>query len=262
MTVTSVPARVYAVEEIDAALYALENICRRSNAHQIRRFVFRQVRNHFVKNMIHLLMAFSYCQSADRITVEIHLGNPFCMVNADILINRTLVDSEQKLMFVDRVFPLVQLLLPLQHGIFPLGSPQGLQVLHGHSLVRRLGLPHLLVVVQSRHQAVHVPGVHAVLLPQHLQQRLGLGQPFLVGLGPPHPRLDGLLDSRVVVRLVLALDQLIEGRLLRCRLLAIGFRFRLLAPLAPGVGARCARSVPACAAVGKQLQAEIDHCFQ
>ena len=110
VAVTSVPARVYAVEEIDAALYALENICRRSNAHQIRRFVFRQVRNHFVKNMIHLLMAFSYCQSADRITVEIHLGNPFCMVNADILINRTLVDSEQKLMFVDRVFPLVQLL--------------------------------------------------------------------------------------------------------------------------------------------------------
>ena len=60
--------------------------------------------------MVHLLVALSYCQTADRITVEIHLGNPFCMVNADILINRTLVDSEQKLMFVDRVFPLVQLL--------------------------------------------------------------------------------------------------------------------------------------------------------
>ena len=110
MAVASVPARIYAVEEIDAALYAFQNVCRRSNAHQIRRFVFRQVRNDFVENMVHLLVALSYCQTADCIAIEIHLGNPFCMVNADILINRTLVDSEQKLMFVDRVFPLVQLL--------------------------------------------------------------------------------------------------------------------------------------------------------
>ena len=95
VTVTSVPARIYTVEEINAALYTLENIGRCSDTHQICRFFFWQMRNHFIENMIHLLVCLSYRKTADGISVKIHLGNPFCMIDTDIFIDCSLIDTKQ-----------------------------------------------------------------------------------------------------------------------------------------------------------------------
>ena len=110
VTVTSVPARIYTVEEINAALYTLENIGRCSDTHQICRFFFWQIRNHFIENMIHLLVCLSYRKTADGISVKIHLGNPFCMIDTDIFIDCSLIDTKQQLVLVDGILSLVQFL--------------------------------------------------------------------------------------------------------------------------------------------------------
>ena len=53
--------------------------------------------------MIHLLMCLSDCQSADSVAVEIQLGDILRVLNTDIIKDRSLIDSEKKLMRIDRV---------------------------------------------------------------------------------------------------------------------------------------------------------------
>ena len=94
MSVTAVSAWVYTVKEVDSSLYTLKYIGRSSYSHQVCRFINRQMRHSFIKNMVHLLMALSYRQSSDSISVQLKLRNALCMVNSYIIINSSLVDTE------------------------------------------------------------------------------------------------------------------------------------------------------------------------
>ena len=49
-------------------------------------------------------MAFSYSQSTYRITIQIHLTDRFCVIDTDIIKDSSLIDTEQQLIFIDRIF--------------------------------------------------------------------------------------------------------------------------------------------------------------
>lgn len=95
MAMTTVAARIYTVKEINTSLNTLQNVCRSTNPHQIRRLVLRQMRNYLIQDPVHLLMALTNCQATNRITIQIHLCDRLCMLNTDILINSTLVDTKR-----------------------------------------------------------------------------------------------------------------------------------------------------------------------
>ena len=94
MSMASVSRRIYTVKEINTALYALQNISRGTHAHKVGWFVHREIRYHFIQNMVHFLVGFANCQTAYRITVQVHLSDPLGMLNTDIFIDGTLIDTE------------------------------------------------------------------------------------------------------------------------------------------------------------------------
>ena len=108
MSMTSVSGGIYAVKKVHAAFHCLQNICRCTDSHQIGRFVHGQVGNCLFQNMIHFLMGLTDCKTADRITVQIQVCNPFGMLYSDIRVNCTLVNAEQKLLLIDRIVQAVQ----------------------------------------------------------------------------------------------------------------------------------------------------------
>ena len=108
MAVTSVTAGIYTIKEIHTTIYRFQNICRSSNSHQIGRLLNRQIRNHCLNNPVHLLMTLSYRQSADRISRKIKFRDLFCMLNTDVFKNRSLIDSKEQLIFINRIFQTVQ----------------------------------------------------------------------------------------------------------------------------------------------------------
>ena len=110
MSMTSVSARIYTVKEVYPAVYCFQNICRGTNAHQVSWFVFRKMRNCHIQNVIHLLMALTNGKSTHCVTVQIHLADAFCMVNTDIIINSSLIDTKKHLIFINRIFQTVQTL--------------------------------------------------------------------------------------------------------------------------------------------------------
>ena len=117
----SVAAGIYAVEEVHAPVYRLQDIGRRSHAHQIGGLVLGKIRRHRLDDSVHILMGLAYCQSADGVAVQIHLRNLLGVLDPDILINRSLVDSKQQLVLVDGVRKAVQ---PL-HFRLTAGKPAG-----------------------------------------------------------------------------------------------------------------------------------------
>ena len=105
---SSVSGRIYTVKKINAALYRFQNIGRRTDPHQINWFFYGQIRYRFFNHMIHLLMALSYRKAAQRISVQIKFGNPLRMCYSDIVENSPLIDTEQHLMWIDRIYQPVQ----------------------------------------------------------------------------------------------------------------------------------------------------------
>ena len=108
VTMAAVTARIYAVKEIDSSLYALQDIRRCSDTHEVGWFVLRKIRYDFIKDTVHFFMCLTNCQSADRIAVKLHLGDFFCMFDTDIFVNSSLVDAKQKLFFIDGIRQAVQ----------------------------------------------------------------------------------------------------------------------------------------------------------
>ena len=121
VSMAAVSARVDAVKEVDAAFYAFQDVCRGSDAHQVGRFVFRQIRHYFFQNMIHFLMALPDGKASDGIAVQIHLTDSLRMVDPDVRIDGALIDTKQHLVRVDRIFLLIQLL----HFLFAPHQPPG-----------------------------------------------------------------------------------------------------------------------------------------
>ena len=108
MTMTSVSAWIYTVEEINSPVYRFQYICRRSDSHKIGRLILRKMRHHCIQNTIHFLMGFSHCQSSYRITVQIKLADFLRVSDTDILIDTALINSEEHLLLVDRIRKTVQ----------------------------------------------------------------------------------------------------------------------------------------------------------
>ena len=61
-----------------------------------------------VEDLIHLLVGLSHCQSANCIAVEIHFRDLLCVINPDVRVYRALIDAEEKLLSVDRIFEAVK----------------------------------------------------------------------------------------------------------------------------------------------------------
>ena len=103
MAVTAVSGRIHAVKEVHASVHRLQNIGRRSHAHQVRRLVFRQIRHRLIQNPVHLLVALANRQTAKGIPVQIHGRDGLRVGNPDILERTALVDAKQQLVLVDGV---------------------------------------------------------------------------------------------------------------------------------------------------------------
>ena len=71
MSVSSVSGRIYTVKEIHATVNCFQNVRRGTNAHQVSRFVLRQMRNDFIKDSIHFLMSLTDSKSTHRIAIQI-----------------------------------------------------------------------------------------------------------------------------------------------------------------------------------------------
>ena len=90
----SVSRRIYTVEEINTTFYTLQNISRGTHTHKVGWLVHWEIRYHLIQNVVHFLMGLANCQTADRITVQIHLSDPLGMLDTDIFIDSTLIDTE------------------------------------------------------------------------------------------------------------------------------------------------------------------------
>ncbi len=91
---TPVSAWIHAVKKVDAALHAFQNICGGSYAHQVSRLVLWQIGNRLLQNIIHLFVRLSDRQPANCIAVQIHLGDPLCMIYPNICIDRALINTK------------------------------------------------------------------------------------------------------------------------------------------------------------------------
>ena len=103
MSMTSVTAWIYTVKKVNTTFYTLKDIGRCSDSHEVGRFVLWKIWYNCIKDTIHFLMCFTDCQSANCITVQIHLRNFPCMLNTDIFVYSSLVDTKKKLFFIDGI---------------------------------------------------------------------------------------------------------------------------------------------------------------
>ena len=94
MPVSSVSGRIYTIKEVNPSVYRFQKICRCTDTHQISRLVLRQIRNGFIEYVVHFFMGFTDCKSSDCIARQIQFRNTFCMINTDICINCTLIDTK------------------------------------------------------------------------------------------------------------------------------------------------------------------------
>ena len=108
VAVAAVPAGIDAVEKVDAALHAFQDIRRRADAHQVSGLSKRQMRHDDIQDMVHFLVALAHGQPADRVTRQIQFGDFLRVADADVLKGRALVDAEQKLLSVDGLRQAVQ----------------------------------------------------------------------------------------------------------------------------------------------------------
>ena len=101
MAVAGIAARHHAVEKIDTAINALQNVGRRPDAHQIADFILRHVRLDRLDDAVHFLCRLAHREAADRVAVQIQRGDLLHMRDAQVGVGRALIDAEQKLLRVD-----------------------------------------------------------------------------------------------------------------------------------------------------------------
>ena len=101
MAMSAVSGGIHAVKEIHAPLHALQNIGRSPDSHQICGLILGKVRHRLLQDVVHLLVGLPHGKSSDGIAIQGKLCNPLRMLSADIVKNRSLIDSEQQLIPVD-----------------------------------------------------------------------------------------------------------------------------------------------------------------
>ena len=103
-----VSGRIYTIKEIHTTFHCFKYIGRRTNSHKINRFVLWKIWYSLFNYIIHLLMAFTDCQSAQCITIKFHGCYTFCMFYTYIFKSPTLVDTKKKLGFIYCCFKAVK----------------------------------------------------------------------------------------------------------------------------------------------------------
>ena len=94
MSMPAISGRIDTIKKIHPALYRFQNILRCANPHQIRRLIPGKVRHHRLDHAVHFFVCLPHRQSADGIPVQIHFGNLFGMIDTDVRINCSLIDSK------------------------------------------------------------------------------------------------------------------------------------------------------------------------
>ncbi len=81
VTVTRVTRWHDAVKHIDAATYALDQIFRFPHAHQVTRFIRRDLRADMLQNTVHIFLRLTDSQTADSVAIK---ANLYQTLNGDI----------------------------------------------------------------------------------------------------------------------------------------------------------------------------------
>ena len=95
--VAPVAGRHHAIEHIDAALDGLEDVPRRTDAHEVTGFVLRQDIVADLDHLIHYLRRFAYCQTADGVAVAVEVTQPFRSLLTQVRIGAALYNWEEVL---------------------------------------------------------------------------------------------------------------------------------------------------------------------
>ena len=119
MSVAGVAAGHNAVEQIDAAVDTLDDIAGRAYPHQVADLILGGKRLHGGDDLVHFFGRLAHCQTADGVAVQIVLGNLLHMLHAQIGKGAALIDAEQKLVGVDRLF----LVLEARHLVLAAQQP-------------------------------------------------------------------------------------------------------------------------------------------
>ena len=100
---TPVARRHDAVKEINAARHALDDVRRRTDAHEIARLVLRHILLDRRDSVVHLLMRLTDGEAADRIARQIKLRYLLHVFYAHIVKHRALIYAEQHLAWIHGV---------------------------------------------------------------------------------------------------------------------------------------------------------------
>ncbi len=95
--VTTGTGRHHAVEHVDAARHRFQNIVRRTDAHQVTRLFGGQHRQRDVEHAQHHILRLADRKTADSVTLEIKLPQPFGGANAQIRLVAALHNAEHGL---------------------------------------------------------------------------------------------------------------------------------------------------------------------
>ena len=86
-----------AIEEVDAVVNRLKNVTGSTNAHQIARLVGWHIRLDRIDNAVHIRNFLTNRKTANGKAVTLNLANHLHMLNAQILIRASLVDTKEHL---------------------------------------------------------------------------------------------------------------------------------------------------------------------
>ena len=97
MRIARVACRHHAIEHVDAAAHGLDDILGPAHAHQITRTIDRQQRHGFLERAVALGLGFADGETADGVTVETDLDQPFGGYFAQLWKCSALHDAEQRI---------------------------------------------------------------------------------------------------------------------------------------------------------------------
>ena len=77
VTITGIACWHNAVKHIDTATHAFHQIFRFADAHQVTRFVRRDLRADMLQNAVHVFLRLTYSQTADSVAIKANLYQTF-----------------------------------------------------------------------------------------------------------------------------------------------------------------------------------------
>ena len=96
MAVAGVARGHHAVEHVDAAGHALDQVFGRAHAHQVARFVCRQPVRGVRHDAQHLVLGLAHADAANRVARQVERGQRFDRLLAQVLKHAALDDAEQR----------------------------------------------------------------------------------------------------------------------------------------------------------------------